>query len=270
MDLHQIFQDIRPLVYEAGKIALRHFKIVAPERKQDKSFVTDADREVETFLRGEMQRRFPDYGFLGEEFGLNDVVQPEYVWAIDPIDGTAPFVFGLPVWAVSVGLVSREGPILGFVYLPVVDELYWSYKGERAYCNDEVLEVHPPSKISFGSTILTPSITFRRYNVKYRGRALSLGSAAAIIAYTAKGRIEAGMIDRIKLYDIAGGAAVLHNAGGVMHYLSGRPVDFWELIDGRKTPESLFLGHPENVEQMKTLFSYKEGYGPAPDDNDTE
>lgn len=93
----------RAWAQRAGELLLRsYFNQVSPERKLDKSLVTAADRAIEDWLREQIHARYPDHGVMGEErepVGLDR----EYVWVIDPIDGTSSFVSGLPMWAVSIG-----------------------------------------------------------------------------------------------------------------------------------------------------------------------
>lgn len=255
LTLHGFVQQTRPLMYQAGQIALDYFKKVKIERKEDKSFVTVADREIERFLREEIHCRFPDHGFVGEESGHHQVDQAELVWAIDPIDGTAPFVYDLPVWGISVGLLSKTKGLIGFVYLPVVDEMYWAMEGGGAFVNDQPIQVHGPCDMVRGTCIVAPTITFRGLETLYDGRAFAFGSAAAHMCYVARGKIHGGILKKVRLWDIAASWVIVREAGGVTRYLSGNDVDLWELIDGRKTPEPFVIGHPENAEQLRRQFS---------------
>ena len=260
MDLNRIVQEMRPVVYEAGHIALRHFRRVAVERKADHSYVTAADREVEAFIHQEIHRHYPDHGFFGEESGRHQVDHAETVWAIDPIDGTAPFVYEFPIWGISVGLLHAGQAVVGFVYLPVLDELYWAIDGSPAYFNNQVLQVSEPRDMTRGTTIVASSATFRRFKTTYEGRALAFGSAAANLCFVARGKVHGGIQETVRLYDIAAAAVILKQAGGVMKYLSGREVDLWELLDGRKTPEMCASGHPHNVDQLIRLFTPRDQY----------
>jgi len=210
---------------------------------------------VEQFLKEEIRHRYPDHGFFGEESGHANSEKAEYLWAIDPIDGTAPFCFEMPVWGISIGFLVKSRPLVGLFYMPVPDELYWAADGGAAYMNHQRIHVCEPCPMGKGTTIVAPSITFRRMKVNYRGRALVFGSASAHICYVARGKIHGGLIDTVRLYDIAGPAAILQAAGGVLRYHSGRKLDLWELRKGQKTPEPLFMGHPDNVEQLLELFA---------------
>lgn len=254
MDFHQIAEEMCPVIYEAGEIARKHFLNVKVEHKADKSLVTVADREIETFLKKEIQGLYPDHGVLGEEFGDHQLDDAQSVWVIDPIDGTAPFVYELPVWGVSVGLLHKRKPVVGFVYLPVIDEMYWAVDGGPAYVNENVIQVCEPRDMVRGTCIVAPSITFRGLQTEYDGRALAFGSAAAHICFVARGKIHGGILTKVRLWDIAASAVILSAAGGEMTYLSGRPVDCGELLDGRQVPESFCIGNPYNVQQLTRLF----------------
>jgi myo-inositol-1(or 4)-monophosphatase len=260
MDIQVLAQEMRPVIYKAGEIAMKYFQNVGFERKKDQSVVTIADREIEAYLRDEITTRYPDHGFIGEETGQLRIGESDYVWAIDPIDGTEPFVCELPVWCISVGMVSKNGPLLGFVYLPVLDELYWAVAGGAAYLNDRVIQVSEPEPFNRRSTIIAASVTYPRfYDVQYTGRALAFGSAAANICFVARGgKVKAGILDYIRIYDIAGAAMVLNAAGGVLRYLDGEDVDVWGLIDGQKIKGTSIYGHTENVDALRPLFKEKQ------------
>src|SRR5436309_4698013 len=131
---------VKHLVVEAGKRALARCGAVACERKADESLVTEVDRETERFLSAELERAYPEFAFLGEEYGRRG--RPDApLWACDPIDGTTNFVFGLPHWCVSVGLVHQGVPLLGALYLPCLDELFWAVRDQGAFCNGVRLQV---------------------------------------------------------------------------------------------------------------------------------
>ncbi|MDP8244262.1 MAG: inositol monophosphatase [Candidatus Hinthialibacter antarcticus] len=256
MDLQQIAADMTPVIRDAGKIALKHFQTVTAERKPDRSYVTAADREVEAFLQNIIHERYPEHGVYGEESARDRLEEADYIWAIDPIDGTEPFVLHLPVWAISVGLVSKDGPQIGFVYLPAIDEFYWAVKGGPAYLNDKVITVSDPVDMDYGSTIVSPGATFRKFDSEYEGRALAFGSAAAHLAFVARGTLHGGIMEPINLWDIAGGACILEAAGGEMRYFDGSDVDYWQHKNGTKTLQAKALGHPENVKKLCALFKH--------------
>ncbi|PYE21463.1 myo-inositol-1(or 4)-monophosphatase [Paraburkholderia silvatlantica] len=110
------------LADEARKISLRYFrKKLDIETKSDESPVTIADREIEAHIRARLAQRFPAHGIFGEEHG-RERTDAEYVWVIDPIDGTRSFVTGWPIWGTLFALLRNGKPVLGIIDAPVTGE----------------------------------------------------------------------------------------------------------------------------------------------------
>ncbi|MDP6736676.1 MAG: inositol monophosphatase family protein, partial [Nitrospinaceae bacterium] len=110
------------------------------ETKPDQSPVTIADRKVEEILRKKIAKAFPDHGIIGEEFG-EDGAGSEWVWTIDPIDGTRSFIRGLPMFASLIALLHKGEPVLGIISLPALGETAWAVQGHGAYCGNRKLNV---------------------------------------------------------------------------------------------------------------------------------
>jgi len=126
---------------EAGQFALGYFdQNVAVEWKDDRSPVTVADRGAEEMLRKTLLGKFPDDGFLGEEFGAHAGTSG-YRWIIDPIDGTRSFVRGVPIWATLVGLEYKGELLAGITYMPALDQTYRALRGDGAFRNDRPIHV---------------------------------------------------------------------------------------------------------------------------------
>jgi histidinol-phosphatase len=126
---------------QAGQLARQYFETaLAIEWKQDLSPVTRADREAEQLLRTALLERFPNDGFLGEEFG-DQPGSSGYRWIIDPIDGTRSFVRGIPLWATLVGLEYKGEQIAGVVECPALEDCYRALRGDGAYRNNQPIHV---------------------------------------------------------------------------------------------------------------------------------
>lgn len=120
---------------EAGEVALRYFeRDVLVEWKSDQTPVTVADREGERLLRGRIEKRFPDHGIVGEEFGVVRAHAP-YRWILDPIDGTQSFIRGVPLWGVMIGVEQDGESVLGVVHFPALRETVWARAGGGAWWN---------------------------------------------------------------------------------------------------------------------------------------
>ncbi len=121
-DLQDIEARAVHLVYRAGQMALERFwRPLRVEYKQENRMdpVTEADRGIEAFLRSAIAREFPEHAILGEEGTELEVAQREFLWVLDPVDGTTNFVNGLPIFACSAGLLRRGEPVVGAIFLPV-------------------------------------------------------------------------------------------------------------------------------------------------------
>jgi fructose-1,6-bisphosphatase/inositol monophosphatase family enzyme len=235
---------------EGGSMAREAFNQVARRRKADRSWVTDADIAIETMLRERIGRTYPQHGIIGEEQG-SGAVEQEFVWAIDPIDGTNAFVSGLPLWCVSIGLLRFGKPYLGVIYLPLLDDCYWAEAGGPAYRNNEILNVAAATTIDGGDWMAVSSYAHRQFEISFPGKTRSLGSVAADFCYVARGSALGALIGRANLWDIAAGVVILQAAGGSIDTLSGQPIDYPALFDGRKLPEPVLLAAPTVLETLR-------------------
>lgn len=230
--------DARTLVRLArrgGAIGLAHFRRAAAEAKTDSTIVTAADREIEAVIRDELHRHAPDVALLGEELAPSGDARAGWTVAIDPIDGTEAYVAGLPTWAVSLGLLHRGAPVSGVVYLPAFDDLYVASGGVLRWKGSEVPRggVHP----QHDGFVLAYSEFHRRYRLRLgvgTARMRALGSTAYHMSLVARGAAEAAIIGRVRLWEIAAGAALLAAVGGELVYLrTGKPVEPAALLDGQ-------------------------------------
>lgn len=140
---------------EAGEGIAERFRSrsYSVESKKDGSPVTEADREAEAFLRDRIEREFPEHGIIGEEMGAKGTKQ-EFIWVIDPIDGTKSFVHGVPLFGTLVGLVHRHRPVVGVIHQPILDRMA-SGDNRRAWLNGEPIRVREERPLSKATVLLT-------------------------------------------------------------------------------------------------------------------
>jgi fructose-1,6-bisphosphatase/inositol monophosphatase family enzyme len=251
---------MKRLVVEAGKRALARFGAVACERKADESLVTEVDRDTERFISEELARAYPEFGFIGEEYGRHgDRNAP--LWACDPIDGTTNFVFGLPHWCVSLGLVHEGVPLLGALYLPCLDELFWAVRGQGAYCNG--VRLHAPDRDSLQAEdplCLTSTPMKLMDLTPIPGSVVRcLGSVAAEVAYTARGNLCATVGQGEGIVDVAAALCISFEAGCEFRYLSGPPVDLAAFVEEYGSPyrpdkDFLLYGPPSLLAYLQDLL----------------
>ena len=120
---------MKPAKREVLKLYRGQFSV---DLKEDQSPVTIADRKAEEILRKKISQYFPEHGIIGEEFG-NYNLDAEWVWTIDPIDGTRSFIRGLPLFACMIALLHKGKPVLGIIELPALGETAWAVEGKGSF-----------------------------------------------------------------------------------------------------------------------------------------
>jgi myo-inositol-1(or 4)-monophosphatase len=233
---------------EGGAIARRGFNHVAATLKPDRSLVTAVDVAIEQLLVQRIAARYPHHGIIGEEQSRR-VGEGEYLWALDPLDGTAAFVAGLPLWCVSIGLLQRGVPVLGVVYVPLLDEYYTAAPADSARLNGHPIHARSLAETRSGDWLAVPS-DVQHYTIAARAKLRSTGSTAASICYVARGSAIGAVVSRSAIWDLAGALAVLAAAGGAAAYLNGSALTTAELLDGRQTSGPTLYAHPERLTEL--------------------
>lgn len=217
------------LADRAGRLTLGHFRTgTRPDWKQDATPVTVADRDAEMLIRHEIERRHPDHAVVGEEFGVRDGTAP-YRWWIDPIDGTKPFLRGVPTYATLIG-IERDGDfVAGVAAFPALGEAIAAARGDGARLNGR--KVHVSSETDPARAVVSTT-DWGRFAEQGRTEAAARLAEAFWIragwgdAYgymlVASGRIEAMLDPIVAPYDVAPFPAILSEAGGRFCDWSGR------------------------------------------------
>ena len=218
---------LRTLLVEAGNLALT--LPAEPSRKQDGTLVTAADRIVEEMLVAGLRAAFPDDAIEGEE-GTAVAGSSGARWYVDPIDGTGAFVEGLPVWGPTVARVENERVRLGGFYVPRTRQ-YFAVSDGAASLDGDLLP-SPTVARSPERTVFVPSRLHQFFDLRWGGKARSLGSTAAHLCLAAAGSARAAIVGPgWKPWDVLFGLAMIDAAGGSAHVFradgSGGPFDPW-------------------------------------------
>ncbi|WP_112321160.1 inositol monophosphatase family protein [Oceanibium sediminis] len=209
---------------DAGALALRHFRDIGAldiQSKGTQDLVSNADLEVETFIRARIADGFPDDGILGEEHAPKASVSG-WTWVIDPIDGTANFVSGIPQWCVILALVLDGKTRIGVIYDPVSDELFHAAEGQGAYVNGTRLGVARTEGLHQGSVGVgmngkTPSAMAPRMVAMLAeegGIFFRNASGGLMLAYVAAGRLIGYTEPHMNAWDCMAGQLMVAEAGG--------------------------------------------------------
>lgn len=223
---------------KAARLAAREITRAAQSRGQleiaDKArndFVTEADRAAEAIIIRELSEAYPHHAILSEEAGRTGAARSDYLWIIDPIDGTTNFIHGVPQYAVSIALTCRGEPIAGVVYDVAKNELFTAAKGQGAMLdsrrirvsdNDEMRRALIGTGFPFreGSDFDGYLETFKRVAQRTAGIRRP-GSAALDLCWAACGRYDGFWETGLKPWDIAAGGIILLEAGGLITDLEG-------------------------------------------------
>lgn len=215
---------------QSGAVLRRYFRQpLTIDSKDDLSPVTIADREVETLVRSAIEQTFPDHGILGEEFGASRT-DAEYVWVIDPIDGTKSFMTGKATFGTLIALTRNGRPVVGIIDQPIIGERWLGVAGEKTTFNGNQISVRPCRAIGEATLYATTPQMFLGAEATAFAR---LASAVKYPLYGADcyayGLLACGFTDLVcesslKPYDYCALVPVVEGAGGVITDWEGRPV----------------------------------------------
>ncbi|MBL7813270.1 MAG: inositol monophosphatase [Bacteroidetes bacterium] len=243
-DLHHLTRSVIALCIETGQFQLQHFNEVEQGKVSDKGLnqlVSFVDVESEKKLIAGLSQLLPGSGFIAEENTAITIEDAEYCWIIDPLDGTTNYLHGLPVFCISVALRHGEQTVLGVVHAPALDETFHAIHGQGADLNGETITVSnvPDLKHSLLATGFpyyefekAPEYLRALHELMKRTHGLRrMGSAAIDLAYTACGRFDGFYEMGLAPWDVAAGALIVKEAGGLVgdfqgggNYLFGRQI----------------------------------------------
>ena len=200
---------------KASKTAIRDFGEVEKlqvSKKGPFDFVTKTDKNVEKILIEELSKSKKNYSFITEESGSINNKDTENIWIIDPIDGTTNFLHGVPHFAICIALKSKDELISGLIFDPIKDEMFFAEKNKGAFLNNHRLRVSKKNSLDdclFSSN--HEGVKFSNLNMRYTG------CAALDLAYVASGRLDGFFHNKINIWDVAAGALMVSEAGGVVN-----------------------------------------------------
>jgi myo-inositol-1(or 4)-monophosphatase len=242
----------------AGNIitrATRNLDVVAVREKVANDYVSEVDHEAEQAIIRTLHEAYPDHSILAEESGASG--KSEYQWIVDPLDGTTNFLHGFPQYAVSIALKHKDVVTQAVIYDPSRNDLFTATRGRGAYLNDTRLRVSKRAQLK--PSLIGTGFPFRQLehvdvylamlrDVMHNSAGVRrAGSAALDLAYVAAGRLDAFWEIGLSAWDMAAGALMITEAGGLVGDLEGNA--------GYLESGNIVAGNPKLFGQMIQLLS---------------
>lgn len=211
-----------------GEHTLRYFrKDTEVIRKEDDSPVTVADRETEELIREQIEKRFPDHGIIGEEFGEKNG-SSDITWILDPIDGTRSFIHGIPFYTTLIGITSKSNPVAGVIYAPALGELCAAAEGEGTRFNGDICTVRAKEYLSDATFLTTDVSLFNELghsalfnDLLKKTRIHRTWGDAYGHMMVATGRADLMFDPELNVWDAAALLPVIREAGGIFSDMEG-------------------------------------------------
>ncbi|MCJ8013233.1 inositol monophosphatase [Paenibacillus sp. KQZ6P-2] len=251
------------IIRQAGQIAKDKFDDIADVQFKDEfgDVVTEVDHLAEGLILGQIQDVFPEHQIHSEEAGWVGS-DSDWLWLIDPLDGTNNFAIGLPVFSVSITLMYQQQPVLGVVYEPMTDRLFVSARGEGTYCNDKPVHVKRSPNFLKGNigwiqghkVQNDPTAVQLRHFIDVRcKRMMRLWAPTLQWCMLAKGDLDGIVLYNSEGDDLYSGILMVKEAGGAVIDFDGNP------FNGMSTEPYMIACHPDHQQQLLQLV--REGLG---------
>ena len=229
---------------KASKILIRDFGEIEKlqvSKKGPADFVTNADLKAEKIILEELKKARPNYSIISEESGIEENKDKKNTWIIDPIDGTVNFLHGIPHFAISIALKSKNEIISGLIFDQIKNEMFFAEKNNGAFFNNQRIRVSKKNQIN-DCLFVTGSKVKNIPDLLYR----KSGSAALDMAYVAAGRYDGYFQNNLNLWDIAAGVIILKEAGGVINEIDLSVIENIKIIASSQDINSKLLKKLDN------------------------
>lgn len=233
------------LALRAGNMLMKDFRALAPEEiryrgkrdlvqvKDKRELVTKTDIDVNELIVSKIRKHYPSHSILSEEGGEEEIKNSEYMWVVDPLDGTTNFVMRHTFFTTTLALLKRGEPILGVIYAPYTRELFVAEKGRGAKRNE--VKMHVSNETQLQRSFLCFAYSHQKKSLQRAVQAYKhfemqsrsmrhFGSSSLELAFVASGRVD-GMIitPPVRIWDVAAGILMIKEAGGKVTDFKGHP-----------------------------------------------
>ncbi len=215
---------------KAGDYLLKNFgKVKKIIKKGDRNLATEIDLTAEKIIVDILKKKFPTHQILSEETEKDLIEKEEFLWIIDPLDGTHNYIHRIEIFGVSIALSYKDEIILGVIYLPFTKELYWAQKNKGSFLNRKRIKVSQVKILKKASVSFDSAIRIDKDRIlKVLGRISEsvfnirmFGSSARVLSYLASGKLDIAIEFSDYAWDCAAGKILIEEAGGKFTYLDG-------------------------------------------------
>jgi myo-inositol-1(or 4)-monophosphatase len=251
------FEIAKSIIVEAGSLAEDYFgklSTLTVKTKGLHDLVSEADVNTEKFIRENLNKRFPADAFFGEESGPCAFETNQGVWVVDPIDGTQPFLLGIPNWCISIAYVEANKLQFGLIYAPSLNELFAGGIGIPATLNDH--PIHPSKDTDLHAGLVSIGFSPRTSQAflfaslqklfDQKGMYVRNGSGALSLAYVACGRFLGHIEPHMHSWDCLGGLAIIAAAGG--------GINQFKVSDAIPNGTQVIATAPKLYDQLQKVF----------------
>ncbi len=251
-----MIKDILEIAGSAGDIIREGYgnNFQIEYKTSEKNLVTEIDKKSEKAIIDFISKKYPTHNILSEESGEYKK-ESDYLWVIDPLDGTTNFAHGLPIFAVSIGVMKKDEIIAGVVYDVMRNIFYSAEKGNGSFANEKKITVSNNDKLGSGVLVTgfpynvaeNPDKAFERFeSLTKKARAVRrLGSAAIDFCYVASGVFDGFWEVSLQPWDLCAGKLIVEEAGGIVTDFSGSEIDIFSpqiLASNKKIHQKIIDG----------------------------
>lgn len=241
-------EELKEIIVEAGRFFQNREAVTHTKVKGVADYVTEVDVTVQRFICDRLAKIYPQVQFLGEEKDNSEIDKHGLVWVLDPVDGTTNLIHDYHASVISLALMDNMDIVLGMIYNPYLNEMYWAEKGKGAYLNG--MRIHVSEADTMGQSLI--AIGTAPYYKEMADKNFAVfkhvfrdaqdirrsGSAAIDLAYVASGRIEGYFEKSLKIWDYAAGMLLVREAGGKVTDYRGMETgvdNVADIVAGNKT-----------------------------------
>jgi len=244
---------------KAGEIIMKFYKTkLSVKEKSPNNPVTKADLAANEIINEILTKQYPSFGWLSEETkDSSERLNKEFVWIIDPIDGTKEFIEGIPNFSISIGLVQNGVPIMGVLYNPATNELFYAQKNNGAYYNNKIVTCSLNNNISDINIVISRSEMnaglWDKYNSTTKNK-IEIGSVAYKLGLISAGKYDFFATLKPKNeWDICAGHIILEEAGGVLKNIKNFKAPIYNQKNTLQTP-GLLGGNINLCKSFSTIW----------------